>query len=365
MKTTLLSHSDLADLVGRIGLDRLMDELIERLASAFVDYDPRATEVPARDGFHYQEPEPGLIEWMPLMKRGEMMLMKVVGYHPHSPLPTILSTFGLFDTATGAMIALADGTLMTALRTGAASAVASRWLARPESRTIGLIGCGAQAVTQLHAIGRVFDFAEVLTHDIDAAALASFPERVAPFLSEGTDVVATPVDDLVATCDILCTATSVEVGAGPVFDGSRTRDWLHVNSIGADVPGKVEVPLSLLRRSFVCPDFPLQARVEGECQQLLPEDIGPEICEIARCPSAFVEWQSKRSVFDSTGFALEDYIVLELMLEHAREYSVGTEMEISGVGEDPRDPYESLSKATNKTHFASGDPIAGVRLSRE
>jgi ornithine cyclodeaminase/alanine dehydrogenase-like protein (mu-crystallin family) len=359
MKTILLSHLDLVHVVRRVGLDRLMDELVERLAMAWREYDPHDVEIPAREGFHYQEPATGLIEWMPLMKRGEVVLMKVVGYHPHSPLtrqlPTILSTFGLFDTSTGNLIAVMDGTFMTAIRTGAASAVASRVLAAPDSTTLGIIGCGAQSVTQLHALLRVFDITDVLTCDVEPMVTASFPARVAPVVHDGIEIRPAPVEEIVASSDILCTATSVAVGEGPVFDAAETRPWLHVNGVGSDLAGKTELPRSLLEKSLVCPDFPEQARVEGECQQLEPDEIGPELREVLRRPDAYAEWRTRRTVFDSTGWALEDHVILELVLEHARALSLGAEIQIASIGDDPRDPYEFLKDASAPSRLPAGE----------
>ena len=143
-----------------------MDELIDRLDKAFRSFDPQRTKVPVRSGFNYSLPRSGLLEWMPLLQSGEHVLMKMVGYHPHNPdlsgLPTILSDFSLYNATTGRLEAVVDGTLLTAFRTGAASAVASRFLGSPDSRVVGLIGCGAQAVTQLHAMTRVFDIQTIV-----------------------------------------------------------------------------------------------------------------------------------------------------------------------------------------------------------
>lgn len=356
MRTTLLSHRDLVLLVQRVGLDRLMDELIERLTASLTDYTDSGFEIPARAGFHYEEPATGLIEWMPLMKRGDIVLMKIVGYHPHSPatqqIPTILSTFGQFDTTTGKLLALADGTFMTALRTGAASAVASRFLARRDSSVLGLIGCGAQAVTQLHALSRVFDLSRVLMYDVDAMAMRSLPSRVAGFIPPGLEIRGVACEEILASSDILCTATSVEVGEGPVFEDGPSRQWLHLNAVGSDLPGKVEVPAQVLRRSLVCPDFPAQAKCEGECQQLAADEIGPELCDVVKNPDQYEPWRAKPTVFDSTGWALEDHVTMELILDHARAFSLGEKVQITNIGDDPRDPYEFLKE---RAGAATGD----------
>ena len=148
----LLDASDLCSLVGRIGKDQFMDELIERLAAAIRDFDPEVVQVPPRNGVHYRKPEWGLLEAMPAHFGEAGTTVKLVGYHPANPeryeLPSVVSTITVFDSHTGSLLGLLDGTFLTALRTGAASAVASRILASPGSRCVGVVGCGAQSVTQ-------------------------------------------------------------------------------------------------------------------------------------------------------------------------------------------------------------------------
>ena len=109
---------------------------------------------------------------------GDRAVVKMVSYNPINPmrfeLPTIVSTMNMYDLKTGNLRALCDGTHLTAVRTGAASAIASELLAHPDSSVIGLIGCGAQAVTQLHALSRCFHIDEVLAFDINESVTDSF-----------------------------------------------------------------------------------------------------------------------------------------------------------------------------------------------
>jgi ornithine cyclodeaminase/alanine dehydrogenase-like protein (mu-crystallin family) len=316
---------------------------MQRLIDACVTYDPSLMPVRERDGFHYSEPEQGLMEWMPAMRMGQHTTLKMVGYHPFNParrgLPTILATIGAYDAVTGHMLALTDGTFATALRTGAASGVASRFLARPGSRVLGIIGCGAQAVTQAHAVGRIFDIDQVLFFDIDAAAAASFPRRAANWLDRDVEFRAAPVDLLVQSADIVCTATSAPVGAGPLFDEVETHPWLHVNAVGSDFQGKQELPLGFLRAALVVPDHLEQAGKEGECQWLEPGEIGPSLAELVADPGRYETARERLTVFDSTGWALEDHVVVEMLLEHAEALGVGTDLPVEYIPEDPLDPY--------------------------
>ena len=346
--TLYIGNLDIENIARAVGIDSLMDELIDRLEAAFVEFDPTQYQVPVRQGFSYRLPQTGLLEWMPILNTGSQMLMKVVGYHPRNPelgsLPTILSNFSLYDATNGNLLAILDGTFLTALRTGAASAVASRFLAPPESSRVGVIGCGAQAVTQLHALSRVFKIGEVSFFDTDPSAQASFRDRCWG-LGDSIHFSESQLTDIVADADLLCVATSIEIGQGPVFKDLETRPHLHINAVGSDFPGKTELPLALLKRSYVTPDCCEQAMKEGECQQLSKEQVGKSLPELLRA-GGNRKLRESTTVFDSTGWALEDYIVSQMFLEHANRLGIGQFLPASRRFQDPKDPYEFLvSKA--------------------
>ena len=348
METLVLSSDDIRRIVNGVGLDSLMDEVIDVLESTFREFDPNRTLATPRQGFQYEDPCPGLLEWMPAFEVGQRVTIKLVGYHPTNPglrgLPTILSTLCVFETDSGHLAAVMDGTLLTALRTGAASAVASRILARTESKTLGLIGCGAQAVSQLHALSRVLPLEEVLFYDVDSAALESFVDRVSFVRGGSLRLALASPGRIVHSSDVICTATSVGIGEGPVFEDEGCRPWLHVNAVGSDMPGKTELPRSLLARSLVCPDFREQAMSEGECQRLNESEIGPDLVEIVKRPDAFARARKETTVFDSTGWAIEDHVSLGVILAHAVAANLGTRVQIEGVSHDPRDPYDFLNR---------------------
>jgi ornithine cyclodeaminase/alanine dehydrogenase-like protein (mu-crystallin family) len=342
LKTLILSKDDVHLIAQRVGVSGLMDELIQRLITTFRNYDPATTVIPARSGFNYETPHPGLIEWMPVMT-GHKVTLKIVGYHPTNPtlrnLPTIVSTINAYDTLTGHWLSVADGNLLTALRTGAATAVASRFLAHAESHVVGIIGTGMQAVTQLHALSRVFDLEAAIVYDADPQASRTFRNRTAFLDLEIGVVEGKALDFLVKSADILCTCTSVDSQRGPVFADGEHKPWLHVNAVGSDFPGKFEVPLSLLKRSLVVPDFLDQATKEGECQRLAPHEIGPVLAEVVKHPERYAAARETPTVFDSTGWALEDMVVLEMFTDYAREMGIGSEAEVESITPDPRDPY--------------------------
>ncbi|PTL83572.1 ornithine cyclodeaminase family protein [Vitiosangium sp. GDMCC 1.1324] len=343
LNTRVLGEQEMRRLVASVGLHVLLDETIAALERTLARFDPSHTELRKRDGFQYQHPHPGVLEWMPVMEVGRQAVVKLVGYNPANVegvgLPTILSTISLYDVTTGHLRALCDGTFPTALRTGAASAVASRILARPDSRVLGLVGCGAQAVTQTHALSRLFSLERVVVYDRRPETAHDFARRV-DFL--GLPVEAVPLEQVEREADILCTATSVEVGAGPVISGTHLKPHVHINAVGSDLPGKTELPRDFLLRALVCPDYLPQALVEGECQQLQPGDIGPSLFDLARTPELGRRHQGRPTVFDSTGFALEDQVVLEVLLTHAQNLGIGRMLQLESLADDPRDPYSFL-----------------------
>lgn len=358
LTTTLIGQQDVAAVIGAVGLDTLMDEMIEELTNSIISFDETRTHVRTRDGFHYSDPAVGLIEWMPVMQTAEAVTIKVVGYHPSNPrtrqMPTILATISVYDAQSGHLSGIVDGTFLTALRTGAASAIASKVLARPTSRILGLVGCGAQAVTQLHAMIRTFPIDQVLIHDTDEASIASFASRTQTFLPPGVEIRQVPLELLMQTADIVSTSTSVGIGEGPLFEDLPTKPWLHINGVGSDFAGKVELPPGLLRRALVCPDVLAQAVVEGECQVLAAEEIGPSLAHVVAHPQSYESWREDLTVFDSTGWALEDQVAVQILMRHAERLGIGQQVALEDIGIDPLDPYHLAPPASRSTRVPLG-----------
>lgn len=351
-KTThVIECRDVQDILTRAGIHQVMDELIASLTATLKDFDAENIVIPARSGFHYTLPFTGLVEWMPMYSRGDQITIKLVGYHPSNPeifnVPTILSSVYRFDTQTGHLMAVMDGVLSTALRTGAISAVATRLMAHPDSKVLGMIGCGAQAVTQIHALSRVMDFEKIMYFDVDDEAAAALEDRLAP-LGIKAELVSSNIANIVAESDVICTATSIEIGEGPLFDHLPHKDHLHINAVGSDFPGKVEIPLDFLRHAVVIPDFKDQAIVEGECQQLTTAEIGPEISALVKHPEKYTYIQDRTSVFDSTGWALEDDVVMEIIVNYAREYGLGKHLGVEYFPQDTKNPYDFLGDEKNE-----------------
>ena len=342
-QTLVLGAHHVADIVAAVGLGSLLDELIARLRQVSADLEPEVTLTMERAGFQYEKPDLGLVEWMPAMELGRVVSIKTVGYHPTNPTqrqtPSVLATTTLHSTIDGRILAVTDATLLTALRTAAASAVATDVLAAPDSAILGVIGCGAQAVTQIHAISRVRPISSIVAFDTDPAVARSLANRTP------VDIPITIVDSsdrIVEAADIICTATTVDIGAGPVMRDLPHKPHLHINAVGSDFPGKLELPLSLLERALVVPDHTNQCLLEGEAQQLSPEQLGPDLAGLVKGAEDFRPSQNSLTVFDSTGWALEDMVAAELFVDHARNLGIGLSLDLQAAPVDPYDPYEGL-----------------------
>lgn len=349
--TTLIGIDDVAAIVDDVGLTPLLDQLIDRLHTSLASFDAELMVTLDRTGFHYDKPGLGLVEWMPAMDVGRRVSIKTVGYHPTNPTqrnaPSVLATTAIYDTTDGRLLTVCEATVLTALRTGAASAVATDVLARPDASSLGMVGCGAQAVAQIHAISRVRPITKVLAFDTAPAVTGSLRDRLVR-IDAGLDALDievvgdTDLGRMMAEVDILCTATTVDPGAGPVVPESEHQPWLHINAVGADFPGKLEIPLAYLDDALVVPDVPAQCLVEGEAQQLDPDDLGPDLARLVRNEGEYRRHRDLLTVFDSTGWALEDLIAAELITEHAERLGVGTRLELQPSTTDPYDPYQAI-----------------------
>ena len=343
LATIVLTGKHIQEIILQVGLNTIMDQLIENTYEAFVNFNNTDSLMTKRSGFNYTEPHEGLVEWMPIRKISQdEILIKVVGYHPQNPaeyqIPTIISTISKYNTKTGNLTALIDGVLPTSLRTGAISAVASKLFAKSDSESLGLIGCGAQAITQLHGMSRVFNLKKVFYYDVDVITQNSFESRIS-MLNLDCEFIPTTIKNILAESDIISTATSIGIGEGPLFKNETTKDWLHINAIGSDFPGKFELPLQFLKKSYICPDWIEQAKIEGECQQLEKADIGEDLSFCLKEANRVNHLKEKPTVFDSTGIALQDLVVSKLFLDYAYEMQLGHKLNIENALIDEKNPY--------------------------
>jgi len=320
IKTKLLTASDISSIM------RMKDVLIA-VETAFRDYGSGVAQMPPKLYLTLSQFN-GDFRAMPAYVEGSAGV-KWVSVYPDNPkigLPTVMATIVYSDPQTGFPLAIMDATELTNYRTGAAGGVAAKYLARPDSRTLGLIGAGAQARTQLLAVTTFFSFTKVkiwspVGEQIDDLA-AEFPEL---------PIERASIDEA-AACDIVSTTT-------PVRAFIIERGWVgagaHINAIGADAPGKQELDPQILKDAKVVVDDVAQARHSGEINIALSGGLFLESDIYATLGEIVVGAKKGReadeiTVFDSTGLAIQDIATARMLFEVAKREGIGYDFDMPG-----------------------------------
>ncbi len=257
--------------------------------------------------------------------------VKVVNVYPANPskgFPTVMATFMLIEPETGRPISIMNATYMTDVRTGAAGAIAAKYLARADSKTLGLIGSGRQARTQLLAITDVFELEKVLVASRHISNAEKFKKIFEGPL--GIDIEVCKSYREVCRADIISTTTPSKK---PVIKGEWIEEGTHINAIGADAPGKQELAPELLNRAKVVVDAYEQAVHSGEINvpistgEFSEDRIYAELGEIVAGLKKGRENEIEITIFDSTGLAIQDVTVAALVYDLAIERGYGRNVE--------------------------------------
>jgi len=312
----------MVDYIGVSDIQRLVHsqgarEFMERLA-AEIEADYRRWgefEKSARLASHSQV---GVIELMPTSD-GRLYSFKYVNGHPKNTAAGLLTVtaFGvLADVDTGYPLLLSELTVTTALRTAAMSALAARWLARPESRVMALIGNGAQSEFQAIAFCGMLGIEELRLYDVDGAATAKLERnlRALPEFSTVRIVRARSSSDACKGADIITTVTADKKNA-VIITPPMVRAGQHINAVGGDCPGKTELHADVLHMpgARVVVEYEPQSRIEGEIQQVEPGFPVIEFAALVNGTAVGRRSPADITIFDSVGFALEDYSALRFL----------------------------------------------------
>lgn len=320
MPTLLLDKNAVNDLMN-------MPDVINVVEEAFRMWGEGRGNMPAKA---YLLVEHGDFRAMPAALPG-CAGMKWVNAHPQNPsrnLPTVMAVIIYNDPETGYPLAIMDGTRITAYRTGAAAAIASRYLARWDSHTIGIVGAGYQAYTQILAHAEFFDLKSINAFDISKAAVDKLIVSLPEFPIRNCSV-----QEAVAS-DIVCTLTP---SRKPIVE----KEWIiagtHINAIGADAAGKEELDPSILKEAIVVVDDLRQSTTGGEINVPVQKGIYT-IDEVYGTLSELVIGKKKGrtddkviSVFDSTGIAIEDIAVAKLLFAKAQQTGGYPSIDLVGI----------------------------------
>ncbi len=317
METLLLTQGDLRRILS-------LEDAIRAVERAFAAHGRGEVVMPAKVYLELSHHE-GDFRAMPAYLDGAAGV-KWVNSHPHNPathrLPTVMGLFVLSDPATALPLAVMDASLLTAVRTGAASVVATKHLARRGARSLGVIGCGVQARWALLAHRVLFGEAmDVLAADISRQAAERFAAE------HGGRAVSLQE---AAAADVIVVATP---SRSPVVRDAWVRDGAHVNALGADAPGKQEIDPALLRRARLYVDDRHQAFESGEVNVPLRTGAlqeGQVLGTLGAVVAGRAEGRRSEgevTLFDSTGLAVQDVAVARAFYDAARDAGVGSRID--------------------------------------
>lgn len=339
-------------IVGKRGVARVLTDLAACIEADFRRWE--AFDKTARVASHSHD---GVIELMPTSD-GRHYAFKYVNGHPGNTRDgrQTVTAFGvLSDVATGYPLLFSEMTILTALRTAATSAMAARHLAPRGARTMALIGNGAQSEFQALAFKAVLGVGNLRLYDIDPEASARCARNLAGF---GFDIVICgSADAAVLGAQIVTTATADKANATILTD-NMVGAGVHINAVGGDCPGKTELHADVLRRSDIFVEYPPQTRIEGEIQQLALDHPVTELWRVVAGQAEGRRDGRQITLFDSVGFAIEDFSALRWLAEEAARTGEYDELDLLADPDEPRDLFGMLLRA-------GAGPAAGHQRPRE
>ena len=306
-------------LIEKVTLSRFYQLLIKYIEEDFrkwVDFQkqPRVSQ-------HHQN---GILELMPILNSTFYANKYVCTYPNNRDNYTVLGQGLWVDAQTGMPLMLTEMTLLTALRTGAVSALASRYLANNHSKKLAVIGCGAQSEFQVMPHVSIFPLEQINCFDVNPKAMNRFLNNLSTLPCRTTSSIREAVED----ADIIITITNAN-RQYPVLSLSDVKLGAHINAMGGDSPGSFELDIGLLKSAQrIVVEYLPQTIVEGEIQQLttLEREHVCELWEIITGSKSARLSKNDITIFDGVGFAILDFSTLRLIWDLHREYSFGTRL---------------------------------------
>ena len=302
-------------------------QTINIVEDAFKEYGHKTVQMPPKPYLIFDK-YGGDLRIMPsYLENIDISGTKIVNVHPKNRnLPTVMALIVLNNPETGEPLAVMDGTYITSLRTGAAAAIATKYLAKKESNSLGIVGAGAQSKTQIKAASTVRDLDEVLVFDIRDEAI----EKLARDMRElGIDISKGELQQ-VCSQDIITTTT-------PVKNPIVKREWIklgtHINAIGADAKGKQELDSQILKEAKIVIDDWEQASHSGEINVPLEKGVITRGDIHATLGDMVIGKTNGRTgneitVFDSTGLSIQDVSLANYVYGLAMKNGVGRDIDI-------------------------------------
>lgn len=334
----------LGRIVNRVGVENFLTGMVETMRDDFKRWE--SFDKCARVASHS---DIGVIELMPIAD-DQHYGFKYVNGHPANTqkgVSTVMAFGALADVHTGYPLLLSELTQTTAFRTAAASSIAAKALAREDSRSMGMIGCGAQSEFQALAFHRVLGIEELRIFDIDKMAMRKLAMHLARFPDLNV-IKATSAAEAVVGADIITTCTADKAWA-TILTADMVEPGMHINAVGGDCPGKTELHVDVLRAAKVFVEYEPQTRIEGDIQQLPNSHPVHDIWRAIVDDSKGRDDAQQITVFDSVGFALEDFSALRYVYELATELNEGEDIALIPELEDPKDLFAQVIRSGHQS----------------
>jgi ornithine cyclodeaminase len=334
-----VSVDHMMKLVNAIGIETFLVEL-----TAYIEEDFRRWEVfdkTPRVAAHSKE---GVIELMPTSD-GRHYGFKYVNGHPKNTATgrQTVTAFGVYaEVDNGYPVLVTEMTILTALRTAATSAMAAKYLAPKEASCMAIIGNGAQSEFQAIAFKAILGINQVRLYDIDGAATAKCARNLAPL---GFEIVSCrSAQEAVEGAQIITTVTADKHYATVLTD-NMVGQGVHINGVGGDCPGKTELHKDILLRSDIFVEYKPQTRIEGEIQQLAQDHPVTELWQVMTGKAQGRRDAKQITLFDSVGFATEDFSALRYVFDKAKAAGLYQELDLLADPDEPHDLYGMLARA--------------------
>ncbi|MEX2520809.1 MAG: ornithine cyclodeaminase [Paracoccaceae bacterium] len=334
-----VSVADMMKIVNDVGPAEMMTELAGYIEADFRRWE--SFDKTPRVAAHSSE---GVIELMPTSD-GENYGFKYVNGHPNnmrSGYQTVTAFGVLSNVDNGYPVLLTEMTILTALRTAATSAMAAKHLAPKDAKVMAMIGNGAQCEFQAIAFQAMLGIEEVRLFDVEPGATAKTARNLGP---SGLRVVSCgSKEEAVAGAEIITTCTA-DKQLATILTDNMIGAGVHINAIGGDCPGKTELHRDILLRSDIFVEYPPQTRIEGEIQQLDPDHAVTELWRVIAGLETGRKSDSQITLFDSVGFAIEDFSALRYIRDQLPRTGHFMELDMLADPDDPRDLFGMVRRA--------------------
>ncbi|MGI5061970.1 ornithine cyclodeaminase [Treponema denticola] len=284
----------------------------------------------------------GVIELMPIGD-SKTYSFKYVNGHPENPKHNFLTVMAigvLAEVCTGFPLLLSELTLTTAVRTAATSVMAAKYLAKPNPKKMALIGNGCQSEFQALGFHHILGVEEIYCYDVDPAATDKLMDNLKDV--KGLKLIkCSSTKEACKGVDIITTITADKKNA-IIITPDMVEPGMHINAVGGDCPGKTELDSKVLFMGDVYVEFEPQSRIEGEIQHMDDNFKVTEIWNIIKTGKPINRKPDEITIFDSVGFALEDFSILRLMYDIAKDENVGIPQELVPVLKNPKNLYGML-----------------------